>query len=68
MSDSDPIFRAVVQGDSAVPDGRALKALGEHIREAAKPQKPSIPTASALPCALLRPSNRKFLRPRTPSR
>ncbi|MDA3963101.1 MAG: hypothetical protein PF961_20130 [Planctomycetota bacterium] len=39
MSDSDPIFRALHQGDEACPDGRALAAIGRLAREAAQPPK-----------------------------
>ena len=35
MSDTDPLLRAVAQGDPAAPDGRALAALGQLVRDAA---------------------------------
>ncbi|TVR44553.1 MAG: hypothetical protein EA402_06725 [Planctomycetota bacterium] len=40
MSQSDPIFRALVAGDEQLPDGRALARLGGVLRDNARPPQP----------------------------
>ncbi|MBA2482553.1 MAG: hypothetical protein H0V44_17960, partial [Planctomycetes bacterium] len=37
MTDTDPLLRAVADGDPACPDGRALARLGELVRTHARP-------------------------------
>ena len=40
MSDTDPILRAISDGNTACPDGRALAKLGELIRDHSGPSRP----------------------------
>nr|MBA3710099.1 hypothetical protein [Planctomycetota bacterium] len=40
MTDTDPLLRAVADGDPACPDGRALARLGALVRDHARPPAP----------------------------
>ncbi|MBA3686637.1 MAG: hypothetical protein H0W72_15555, partial [Planctomycetes bacterium] len=40
MSSDDPLLRATADGDPACPDGRALAAMGDLVRDAMRPPRP----------------------------